>query len=503
MQKAKLILDHDYKIGEIDPRIYGSFLEHLGRAIYTGIYEPGHPTADAEGFRQDTMKLVKQLGVPLVRWPGGNFVSGYRWEDGIGPRESRPRRPEMAWFSTESNQVGLHEFMSWAKKADAEVMMAINLGTRGPSEARDIVEYCNLNTNTYYADLRRKNGAKDPFNVKLWCLGNEMDGPWQIGHKTAEEYARIAHEAGKVMKWIDPTIELVACGSSNLNMPTFGHWEDTVLEECYDTIDYVSMHQYYGNRDNDSLDFLACSDDMDEFIRTVIATCDYVKAKKRGRKNINISFDEWNVWFHSNAADDDITENHPWQVAPPMLEDIYTFEDALLVGLMLITLLKHADRVKIACLAQLVNVIAPIMTEAGGGAAWKQTIFYPFMHASKYGRGVVLQPMVSTPKHDTSKHENVTDVESVAVYNEEKEELTIFAVNRTLDEDIQLTTDVRGMEGYKILEHIVMEEPDLKFVNCAGEQRVVPKSVDRSTMDGGIMTSMLSKASWNVIRLGK
>ena len=192
MQKAKLILDHDYKIGEIDPRIYGSFLEHLGRAIYTGIYEPGHPTADAEGFRQDTMKLVKQLGVPLVRWPGGNFVSGYRWEDGIGPRESRPRRPEMAWFSTESNQVGLHEFMSWAKKADAEVMMAINLGTRGPSEARDIVEYCNLNTNTYYADLRRKNGAKDPFNVKLWCLGNEMDGPWQIGHKTAEEYARIA-----------------------------------------------------------------------------------------------------------------------------------------------------------------------------------------------------------------------------------------------------------------------------------------------------------------------
>ena len=263
------------------------------------------------------------------------------------------------------------------------------------------------------------------------------------------------------------------------------------------------MHQYYGNRDNDSLDFLAQSDDMDEFIRTVIATCDYVKAKKRGRKNINISFDEWNVWFHSNAADDDITENHPWQVAPPMLEDIYTFEDALLVGLMLITLLKHADRVKIACLAQLVNVIAPIMTDAGGGAAWKQTIFYPFMHASIYGRGVALQPMMSTPKHDTAKHENVTDVESVAVYNEEKEELTIFAVNRTLDEDIQLTTDMRGMEGYKVLEHIVMEESDLKLVNCAGEQRVVPKTVKRSSMDGGIMTSMLNKASWNVIRLGK
>ncbi len=186
-----------------------------------------------------------------------------------------------------------------------------------------------------------------------------------------------------------------------------------------------------------------------------------------------------------------------------MLEDIYTFEDALLVGLMLITLLKHADRVKIACLAQLVNVIAPIMTETDGGAAWKQTIFYPFMHASKFGRGVVLQPMVSVAKHDTAKHEDVTDVESVAVYNEEKEELTIFAVNRTLDEDILLTTDVRGMEGYQVLEHIVLEESDLKLVNCAGEQRVYPKSVKQSSMDGGMMVSMLHKASWNVIRLGK
>ena len=381
--------------------------------------------------------------------------------------------------------------------------MAVNLGTRGIADACNLLEYCNHPSGTKYSDLRIKHGVKNPHNIKVWCLGNEMDGPWQLGHKTMEEYGRLAEETAKAMKLIDPSIELVSCGSSALDMPTFPKWESKTLENTYDYVDYVSMHQYYGNRDDDTADFLACSDDMDEFIRTVIATCDYVKAKKRGKKDINISFDEWNVWFHSNAADDDITQNHPWQVAPPMLEDIYTFEDALAVGLMLITLLKHADRVKIACLAQLVNVIAPIMTDQGGGAAWKQTIFYPFLHASKYGRGVALMPLVQTTKHDTAKHENVTDVESVAVYNEEKEELTIFAVNRTLEDDIELTTDLRGMEGFHLVEHIVMEESDLKLVNSSYEEKVEPKTVNRSKMDGGIMTTLLGKASWNVIRLSK
>ena len=263
------------------------------------------------------------------------------------------------------------------------------------------------------------------------------------------------------------------------------------------------MHQYYGNRDDDSNDYLAQSDDMDDFIRTIISTCDYVKAKKRSKKVMNLSFDEWNVWFHSNAADDDITENHPWQVAPPMLEDIYNFEDALLVGLMLITLIRHADRVKMACLAQLVNVIAPIMTDAAGGA-WKQTIFYPFMHASKYGRGVALLPVMNSTKHATAKHDEITDVESVAVYNEEADEVAIFAVNRNLEEDVELATDVRSFEGYRILEHIVLENEDLKAVNGLGMEKVAPANADdRSKLDGGIVTSVLKKASWNVIRLGK
>ena len=497
MQKAKLILDRDYQIGQVDPRIYGSFLEHLGRAIYTGIYEPGHPTADEEGFRQDTLQLVKQLHVPLVRWPGGNFVSGYRWEDGIGAPASRPRRPEMAWFSTESNQVGVHEFVSWAKKAGTDVMMAVNLGTRGPDEARDLVEYCNLDTNTYFANLRRKNGAKEPFGVKLWCLGNEMDGPWQIGHKTAQEYARTAHEAGKVMKWIDPTIELVACGSSNLNMPTFGYWEDTVLEECYDTIDYISMHQY-SNAAGDTPEFLARSLHMDQFIKGVVAICDAAQARKHSKKQINISFDEWNVWYHSHGHDQAYYDSRVWHEAPPLLEDIYTFEDALLVGSMLITLLKHADRVKVACLAQLVNVIAPIMTRPGGGA-WCNTIYWPYMHASLYGRGTALQPLVQSPTFATKEYDAVPMLDSVAILNPDGG-VTVFAVNRDEKEDLALNLDLRAFPTLKPKEHLLLHHDDMHAVNTEDN----PNNVSPVTMPlrGDEVEIRLPARSWNVIRLG-
>lgn len=502
-RQAKMIIDKEFKVAPIDKRIYGSFIEHLGRAVYDGLYQPGHALSDEDGFRTDVIDMVKELDVPIIRYPGGNFVSNFFWEDSVGPVEERPARLELAWRSMEKNEVGVNEFDKWVKKVNSEMMMAVNLGTRGVADACNLLEYCNFPGGTKYSDMRISHGIKDPHNIKVWCLGNEMDGPWQLGQKTMKEYGRLAYETAKAMKLIDPSIELVSCGSSALDMPTFPKWESTTLEHTYDFVDYVSLHQYYGNRDDDTNDYLAKSNEMDEFIRTVIATCDYVKAKKRGRKNINLSFDEWNVWFHSNAADDDITQNHPWQVAPTMLEDIYTFEDALLVGLMLITMLQHADRVKMACMAQLVNVIAPIMTDVGGGPGWKQTIFYPFMHASKYGRGVVLQPLVNTPKHGTKNHDEITDIESVAVYNEEKEELTIFAVNRNLEEDIELVTDVRGMEGYRVLEHIVLEHDDLKAVNGAGMERVKPQSVSQSQVDTGMMTSLLHKASWNVIRLGK
>lgn len=502
-RKAKMTIDKEFRLAEVDKRIYGSFIEHLGRAVYDGIYQPGNPQSDEDGFRKDVLNLVKELDVPVIRYPGGNFVSGFVWEDSVGPTELRPKRLDLAWRSLETNEFGLNEFAKWSKKVNSEIMMAVNLGTRGVADACNLLEYCNHPGGTKYSDMRIAHGVKEPHNIKLWCLGNEMDGPWQIGHKTMDEYGRLAEETAKAMKLIDPSIELVSCGSSFKEMPTFPKWESRTLEYTYDYVDYVSLHQYYGNEADDMADFLAKSDDMDEFIRTVIATCDYVKAKKRSKKKMNLSFDEWNVWFHSKADEIDITQNSPWQKAPSLLEDIYTFEDALLVGLMLITLLKHADRVKIACLAQLVNVIAPIMTEKNGGGAWRQTIFYPFLHASKYGRGDVLRPLVSTDKHDTAQHDNVTDVESVAVFNEEKEEVTVFAVNRNIEEDVEFTIDIRGMEGYRLLEHIVMESEDRKSCNSLKEETVYPKIVKRSELENGLARSYLTKASWNVIRLGK
>ncbi len=503
MGRIKMVLDKDYQLSEVDKRLFGSFIEHLGRAVYDGIYQPGHPLSDEDGFRKDVMDLVRELNVPIIRYPGGNFVSGFRWEDSVGPRDRRPKRLDLAWRSTESNQIGIQEFSKWTKKVDSSVMMAVNLGTRGVQDALNLLEYCNHPAGTRYSDLRIAHGDRDPYDIKVWCLGNEMDGPWQIGHKTAEEYGRLAEETAKAMKLIDPGIELVSCGSSNVDMPTFPEWEATTLEHTYDYVDYVSMHNYYGNRDNDTVDYLAGSDDMDRFIRTVIATCDYVKAKKRGKKDINLSFDEWNVWFHSNEEDDDIMQNHPWQHHPSLLEDQYNFEDALMVGLLLITLMKHADRVKMACLAQLVNVIAPIMTEAGGGKSYRQTIFYPFMHASTYGRGIVLVPSIHQTRHATKNHDEVTDCESVVVYNPEKEEISIFAVNRTLDKDVELEADIRSFGDYKVREHIVLEHDDLKAVNTALGEQVAPKIVQQSKVEDGVLTGLLHRASWNVIRLGK
>lgn len=497
--KAKMVVDKAFRIAEIDKRIYGSFIEHLGRAVYGGIYDPSHASADESGFRNDVKQLIQELQVPIIRYPGGNFVSGYNWEDGVGPVASRPKRLELAWKTVEPNEVGTNEFMKWAKEAGSEVMMAVNLGTRGIDAARNLIEYCNHPGNSYYSDLRKQHGASDPYNIKTWCLGNEMDGPWQIGHKTADEYGRLALETAKAMRQVDSSIELVACGSSNTGMPTFPEWEATTLDHTYEAVDYISLHQYYGNPTNNTADYLARSMDMDHFIHTVISTCDYIKAKKRSKKTMNLSFDEWNVWYHSNEAD---SKMDPWSIAPPQLEDVYNFEDALLVGSMLLTFLRHADRVKMACLAQLVNVIAPIMTE-DGGRVWKQTIFYPYMHTSTFGRGVSLKPVVDSPKYDASDYTDVPYLDSAVVYDEENEYLTIFALNRHLSESLDLNCDVRSFEGYQIEEHIVLENDDLKAVNTADEEKVAPHRGGQSQLDDGMLTARIAKASWNVIRLRK
>jgi alpha-N-arabinofuranosidase len=498
MKEAKIIVDKQFIAGTVDKRIYGSFIEHIGRAVYEGIYDPGNKLSDEHGFRKDVLALVKELNVPIVRYPGGNFVSGYNWEDGVGPRANRPIKTELAWFALETNQFGTDEFADWARAAGTDVMMAVNLGSRGVDAAKNLLEYCNFREGTFYSDLRIKNGHREPHNIKVWCLGNEMDGPWQIGGKTAEEYGRLACETAKVMKWLDPSIELVACGSSNSKMRTFPQWEATVLEHTYDHVDFISMHQYFRNDENDIDNFLAKTLDMENFIKTVISTCDYIKGKKRSKKTINISFDEWNVWYHASEENAKLVR---WQKGPKFNEDIYNFEDALFAGLALITMLRHADRIKMACLAQLVNVIAPIMTTKDG--VYKQSIYYPYLHVSKYGRGKVLNCIIDSPKYDSKDFSDIDVLDSIAVFNEENVELTIFAVNRDKQEDISTAYTLAGFSGYKIKEHIVLVNPDLKAINSIDKPDAVNPAEGRGgKTEGEKLSIVFPKLSWNVIRLG-
>jgi len=503
MIKASVKVDRDFFVGETDKRIYGSFVEHLGRCVYGGIYDPACPDSDELGFRKDIIDMTKELGVPVIRYPGGNFVSGYNWEDGVGPRDKRPKRPELAWFAIENNEIGTDEFAEWCRRVGAEANLAVNLGTRGPDAARNLVEYCNFPSGTYWSDLRVQNGYKDPHGVKLWCLGNEMDGPWQICHKTAEEYARAALEAGKVMKWVDPSIELVACGSSNMRMSTFGQWEATVLEETYDIADYISLHIYFDNLDGDLPNFLAKSTEMDGFIETVISICDYVKGKNRKKKRIDLSFDEWNVWYHAFDANKEYISKREWETAPAFNEDIYNFEDALLFGSMILSLLRHCDRVKIACLAQLVNVIAPIMTVTGGGS-YKQSIYYPFLHASKFGRGRVLRTLCDCAKYDSRDYSDVPVLDVIAVENEEESELTIFAVTKDMDSDVLTNFSLREFEGYEPIEHIVLQNDDLKAFNSINQpDAVTPVRKPLPKADAGALEVVFPRLSWNVLRLKK
>ncbi len=496
--RANISINLNDLIADVDDRIYSSFIEHFGRAIYTGIYEPRHQSADSQGFREDVLDSVKELNIPVIRYPGGNFVSGYNWEDGVGPRENRKTKLDLAWSALETNEIGLNEFSDWLKKAGANMMLAVNLGTRGADEARNLVEYCNFPSGTYYSDLRISHGYPTPHNVRLWCLGNEMDGPWQICAKTAEEYGRLACETAKVMKLVDPTIELTVCGSSFKEMPTYKTWEETVLMHTYDYVDYISLHTYYENNEDDTPSFLSKALDMDSFIKEVANICESVRIKKKAKKRIYLSFDEWNVWYHFKQTG---KEPEKWTKARPIEEEIYNFEDALLVGDMLITLINNTDVVKIACLAQLVNTIAPIMTKENG-PCWKQTTFYPFMYTSLYGRGKSLMLNIDTPSYSCSKRNRVPCIGSAAVYNKSTNEVVLFIVNRSLDKDIRVDCSLEGFYIDGVLEWKSMEGYDLKAVNSAEEPfAVVPTDkTDIQASQSGISFEV-TKASWNMVRV--
>jgi alpha-N-arabinofuranosidase len=496
MLTSHIIVNHNFVIAPLDRRIFGTFVEHMGRCVYGGIYEPGHPSADANGFRQDVLHLTQELGVTIVRYPGGNFLSGYNWEDGVGPKDERPTRLDLAWGSTETNEFGTNEFMAWCKAVGVEPMLAVNLGTRGPDEARHLIEYCNHPRGTYFSDLRRSHGVERPHAVKFWCLGNEMDGPWQIGQKTAAEYGRAAQETAKVMRWVDPGVELTACGSSNHSMATYGHWEHDVLERCFDQVDFISLHQYFRNDANDIKTYFSVIEDLDAFIKEVIAIADAIAAKRHSAKRIMLSLDEWNVWYKAHTPSD--LRKPGWPVAPPLIEEVYNFEDALIVGGVLITLMNNAHRVKVACLAQLVNVIGAIKTEPGG-AAWRQTIFHPFAQAARFAHGKVLRANVQTESYATAAYPKVDYLLCSVMHDEDKGRTAVFALNRSSSEPMRLTVDLPGRGACTLVAASELHHADLKAENTRAQPDAVrPVDHPACVLQGNQVQATLRPLSWNV-----
>jgi alpha-N-arabinofuranosidase len=495
MPRARLVLDAAFALAPVPHRLFGSFVEHMGRCVYTGIYEPGHPSADAAGFRGDVLDLTREIGPTVVRYPGGNFVSGYCWEDGIGPVAERPTRLDLAWRTTEPNTVGVHEFDAWARAVDTEVMMAVNLGTRGLQEACDLLEYTNHPGGSFWSDRRIANGAEDPFGYQLWCLGNEMDGPWQIGHKTAYEYGRLAAETGRAMRLIDPSIELVACGSSNAQMPTFGSWESEVLTQCYDEVDYVSLHVYYANSDGDADSYLAAAVDMDHFIESVIATADAVRARGRHAKTINLSFDEWNVTKPRERGGDDLAKQTPWTFHPRLGESEYDGTDAVVVGTMLNSLLRHGDRVTVGCQAQLVNVLGLIRSEEGGHA-WKQTIAYPFEQMRRLARGQVLQVVPSSDRYETARFGDVPIVDASATFDPDTHLAAIFVANRSQTESARLEVDCRGLPVDRLFAATTLTGTDRSAP-------IPPRPLTAATFDQQTVYADLPPLSWTVLELDR
>lgn len=496
---GKLICNKSFHQGEIDRRIYGSFAEHMGRVIYSGIYEPTHPKADEDGFRTDVLSAVRDMGVSCVRYPGGNYVSFYNWQDGVGPVQTRPSRLELAWRSIETNEFGTNEFMRWAKKANVQPMLTVNLGSRSMEDAISYLEYMNVPGRTQYSELRKEHGSTAPYDVKLWCLGNEMDGTWQIGHKTADEYGRLAAEVGKAMKLVDPSIQLVACGSSKSDMPTHPDWDMTVLEHVYGIADYLSLHQYYGGQQMGSAAFLAQSMDFEDYIHTVRSAISVVKKKARSRREMRVSIDEWGVWSVPCDAVTGEIDAQPWQIAPAISEQIYTMEDALLFASMLMAMARNADIVKIGCQSLITNISACLMTERNGGM-WKQTIYYPFHYLARYAQGIVLQAQRDIPVYACGQ-DAVPYLDTLLVWNQQAGELALFVVNRADNSRAQLDCRLEGFEVQSVIESVVLSSADRKQTNQLNHDTVTPRACGNAIVKDNALTAEFEPLSFHMIRL--
>lgn len=498
--KAKLICNAAFQKCQIDKRIYGSFVEHMGRVVYSGIYEPEHALSDEEGFRKDVLELTKQMHVSTVRYPGGNFVSAYDWFDGVGEKSKRPRRLELAWRSIETNQFGTNEFLSWAQKADVTPIFTVNLGTKGVESAVSLLEYCNIPGGTVYSDLRRDHGIEEPYGISLWCLGNEMDGPWQIGHKNAEDYGKLAAQTGRAMKAVDPSIELIVCGSSKSDMATHPDWDLTVLDRTFEIADYISVHQYYGGQEKGTASFLAQSIDMERYVQTIRAAILLTQQRKHSNHQIKISVDEWGVWANTAQTVDLEVAKNPWQIAPAISEQIYTMEDALLFASMLMVLVRNADIVKIGCQALLTNISACIMTERGGDA-WKQTIFYPFEQIATYGQGTLLEAAIASPVYFDNQLGTVPYMDNICIFNQEANEVVIFAVNRSEHDNIDVEIALENFGAITSLEHSELFAQHHKMTNLEDHNAVVPHTEKICNIGCTNYTATLKPLSFNTIRL--
>jgi alpha-L-arabinofuranosidase len=497
---ARVYLDTRRTIAPIDRNLFGSFLEHLGRAIYEGIYDPNSKLSDSNGFRNDVMEEVRGLGVPIVRYPGGNFVSGYNWLDGIGAKQERPRVLDKAWNSINTNQFGTDEFLLWCKMVGTNPLIGLNLGTGTPEQAAALVEYCNVEKGTRWSDLRRKNGIAEPYKVDHWCLGNEMDGPWQIGHMTATEYGLKAADAARQMRYVDPDLKLVACGSSGPFMPTYLEWDREVLEQCYEYVDALSLHRYFGNTeketDKDSAKYLALNLTMDRQIAETVAVCDLVRGHKRSPKKLWLSFDEWNVWYRERSGE---AVNGYEKEAPHLLEEVYNLEDALLVGGLVNTLVRNADRVKLACLAQLVNVIAPIMTNSSG--LFRQTIYYPYSWALQMAWGDALNVLTEAPEYDVSGMGKVPYLDVVATFSKEKGNTSVFILNRDLERTHQVDLIWEDTAPTRVISASVLTGSDLKAVNSfESPKTVAPTEFSKPSTAGGHAKFEVPARSYTVLQ---